>query len=209
MLLGVDVPGVVDLARAHDAVIRLRTRVGDYAAEGTRLFDVIGGPDLDFEQLGRMVDFGRERTLYQDALYGIRQLVDTAAQALSAAINAPTTAVQVIDRLVDLVARIGMQPDPTGYVADEDGHVRYIHIVATWDDVVALAFTEIRQFGRSSSQVTRRLMSAFDEVSERVPVERRHALEAQRRALVEDVMRVIIDPDDRLTALQPDSMGLG
>jgi len=25
--------------------------------------------------------------------------------------------VQVIDRLVDLVVRIGMQPDPTGYVA--------------------------------------------------------------------------------------------
>ena len=61
----------------------------------------------------------------------------------------------------------------------------------------------------TSSQVTRRLMSAFEEITARVPPERHEALEAQRRALMEDVHRVVSDPQDRATALRPDSMGLG
>ncbi len=67
----------------------------------------------------RAVDLGRERTLFQDPLYGIRQLVDIGTQALSPAINAPTSAVQVLDRLSDLLPQIAERPirlacSPTG-----------------------------------------------------------------------------------------------
>jgi uncharacterized membrane protein len=40
--------------------------------------------------------------MYQGPLYGIRQLVDVASQALSPAVNQPTTAVIVIDRLEEV-----------------------------------------------------------------------------------------------------------
>lgn len=42
--------------------------------------------------LYRHVAFETERTMEQDAAFGFRQLVDIALQALSPAVNAPTTA---------------------------------------------------------------------------------------------------------------------
>ncbi len=42
---------------------------------------------------------GFERTLEQDAAFGIRQLVDVACKALSPAVNDPYTAVQAVDHL--------------------------------------------------------------------------------------------------------------
>jgi len=56
--------------------------------------------------------------MYQGPLYGIRQLVDVASQALSPAVNQPTTAVIVIDRLEELPLRIGRRPQPTGLFVD-------------------------------------------------------------------------------------------
>jgi uncharacterized membrane protein len=54
----------------------------------------------------------RERTFEQDPKYPIRLLVDIAIKAPSQAINDPTTAVQTIDQLEDLLRRLGA-PRPT------------------------------------------------------------------------------------------------
>jgi uncharacterized membrane protein len=208
VLLGVDVATIVELGRSHGLVIRQVARIGDYTPEGAPLFEILGGT-TSATSLASLIDLGRERTLYQDPLYGIRQLADTAVQALSPAINAPTTAVQVIDRLVDLVERIGRLPSPTGYVADGDGVVRFVYPVASWADVVALAFTEIRLYGGATAQVTRRLMAAFDQLTLVLPADRHAEIDAHRAALVEDVSRRIADDATRRLALQADSMGLG
>lgn len=208
VLLGVDVAGIVDWADQHDAVVVQVARVGDYSPGGTALFEVHGVDDATAHRLAEMVDTGRERTLYQDPLYGLRQLVDTAAQALSAAINAPTTAVQVLDRLVDIVIRIGRMAEPLPYVVSETGVVRLVQPVVDWDQVVALAFVEIRQFGATSTQVTRRLMAAFDAIEAALPADRHPAIEVQRRALVREVTRLVVDPEDQRFALEPDESGL-
>lgn len=208
VLLGIDVARIVDWAEEHDAVVEQLARIGDYTPGGTALFDVYGVSEDEARQLAEMVDLGRERTLYQDPLYGVRQLVDTAAQALSAAINAPTTAVQVLDRLVDIMVRIGRLPSPSPYVVDAAGTVRLVHPVLDWEQVVQLAFVEIRQFGATATQVTRRLMAAFDAIEQALPAGRAAPIEAQRAALVRAVTRVVVDDEDRAFALQPDETGL-
>jgi len=155
------------------------------------------------------VQFGRERTLYQDPVYGIRELVDIGCQALSLAVNAPTTAVQVIDRLIDLLARIGGRPDPPGRYADDAGVVRLIVPEVAWEEVVVLAFAELRTFGAGSPQVTRRLAAAIDQIVAVVPDERKAPLYAQRTALVRAVKDRWSDEDQRSQAIQPDVLGLG
>ena len=101
-------------ARENDVLLRLVPQVGEYVSDGEPLFEVFpaaavsGGPNDT--QLLRAVDVGRERAVYQDPFYGIRVLVDVAAQALSPAVNAPTTAVQVLDRLAGLPASGGLSP---------------------------------------------------------------------------------------------------
>jgi uncharacterized membrane protein len=74
----------------------------------------------------RAVRVGRERTFEQDPKYPIRLLVDVAVKALSSAINDPTTAVQTIDQLEDLLRRLGASQLDAGYAADENGVIRLV-----------------------------------------------------------------------------------
>ena len=109
----------------------------------------------------RSIHLGRDRTFEQDPKYPIRLLVDIAIKALSPAINDPTTAVQTIDQLEDLLHRLGRRELDTGYFGDANGILRLVIPMPTWEDYLALGFDEIRHYGVSSIQVMRRLRSAL------------------------------------------------
>jgi uncharacterized membrane protein len=98
----------------------------------------------------RAVHLDRERTFEQDPKYPIRILVDIAIKALSPAINDPTTAVQTIDQIEDLLRRLGECDLDAGYASDANGIVRLIFPMPTWEDYLTLAFDEIRQYGVTS-----------------------------------------------------------
>ena len=66
-----------------------------------------GGTRLSEKELMRAITLARERTFEQDPKYPIRLLVDVAIKALSPAINDPTTAVQTIDQIEDLLLSPG------------------------------------------------------------------------------------------------------
>ena len=61
----------------------------------------------DEHHLRRLIVLGVERTIEQDPAFAVRIMVDVAIKALSPAVNDPTTAVQVINHLGDLLHRIG------------------------------------------------------------------------------------------------------
>jgi uncharacterized membrane protein len=209
VLQGLDVRGLVRLAVRHDCVLRLLPRLGEYVSGGEPILEVYGSHVPPRDRILRNFDVGRERTLYQDPAYSVRQLVDVAAQALSAAINAPTSAVQIIDRLTALLLMIARRPEPTGLYADRQGAVRLIVPVHSWSDIVDLTFTEIRVYGVQAPQVTRRLSAAIDDLLSAVPDERKPALLRQRDLLCDAVARVVDTPAGRETALEPDRLGLG
>ena len=54
-----------------------------------------------------MIALGDERTFEQDTDFAIRIMVDMANIALSPAVNDPTTAVQVLDHIGDVLGLIG------------------------------------------------------------------------------------------------------
>jgi uncharacterized membrane protein len=209
VLLGVDAHRLARLAAEHGCVLRLLVPIGQYVPQGAPLVEVHGGRVPPAEDVLRALDLGRERTLYQDPAYGIRQLVDIAAQALSPAVNAPTTAVQVLDRLTDLLPGIASRPDPTGLVADERRELRLVVPVPTWSELVTLSFTEIRRFGAASPQVTRRLAAVLDELLAACPERRWPELERERELLVRAVEASVPDAEGRRVALAPDALGLG
>jgi uncharacterized membrane protein len=215
VLQAVDVVACVRQAHEHDVVLRLVPQVGDYVSEGEPLFEVFEAGASATEgpsdrQLLRAVDVGRERAVYQDPFYGIRALVDVAAQALSPAVNAPTTAVQVLDRLQDFLGLMASRPWPSGLFADETGAVRLVMEVRTWEQFVDLALTEITEFGAGSPQVTRRLADLLEALLPIVPDERKPVLVRHKGLLAEAVAqrfasyRALAE-----VALQPDARGLG
>ena len=118
--------------------------VGDTLIEGTRMLSVYGGKaDISERQLRASIRVADERTFEQDPKYPMRLLVDIAIKALSPAINDPTTAVQAIDQIEDLLRRLAKCDLETCEAVDPEGIVRVIYQVPSWNDYLTLAFDEI------------------------------------------------------------------
>ena len=208
VILGVDRGRLVQLGRQYDCVLQVLPNVGEYLPLGAALVAVHGGPGPTEDAVRRCFHLGRSRTMYQDSLYGIRQLVDVASQALSPAVNQPTTAVVVIDRLEELLLRIARRPQPTGFFVDGDGVVRLIHPEPTWAETVDLAFTEIALYGASSPAVTRRLAAGYELLHESIPVDLR--VDVNRHvALLELLAGGAVPAEHPMATPHPDRRGLG
>ncbi|MEX2376034.1 MAG: DUF2254 family protein [Dehalococcoidia bacterium] len=130
-----------------------------------------------------MIAVGIERSMWQDAAFGVRQLVDIAERALSPGTNDPTTAVQALDQLHDLLAFLMTRTIPSPYRVAEDGVLHLYLPRPGWDEYVSLAIDEIREYGADSSQVRTRLRFLLDDPLERAPVARRPALLRQLEKL--------------------------
>jgi uncharacterized membrane protein len=107
----------------------LRPRVGQHVITGTTLGWVWAAepddprPDLALfdEAIHADVRIGFERTLEQDVAFGIRQQIDIASKALSAAINDPYTAVQAIDHLAVVCCDLAVRPLGAKIICDPKG----------------------------------------------------------------------------------------
>jgi len=103
----------------------------------------VHGGDLSDRDVTRFFLIRGERTFVQDPAFGFRQLVDVAIRALSPAVNDPTTGVQAIDRLSDLLAIAGSRLDPTGLRVDSSGTVRLKRKLRNFEGLLVLALTEV------------------------------------------------------------------
>ena len=206
-----DIAALVRQARESGAVIEMVCAVGDTLVEDSVILRVHGGKTAVPEtSLLRAVKLGAERTFEQDPKYPIRLLVDIGIKALSPAINDPTTAVQTIDQIEDLLRRLGRRELDTGYAADAEGSLRLVFPTPSWDDYLALAFDEIRQYGATSVQVMRRLRSALTGLAESVTSPARiEAVQQYLNRLDSMIERSSLEADDRMAARQEDRQGLG
>lgn len=210
IIQAIDVPGLVALAEREAAVVALAWAVGDTVIEGMPLLRVHGGrAPIAEPRLLRLVRLGPERTFEQDPKYALRLLVDIAIKALSPAINDPTTAVQALDQIEDLLLRLGQSDLTAGHVRGASGSLRLVVPVPDWDDFLVLAFDEIRYCGANSIQVMRRMRALLQDLALHVPAERRPALLSYLERVDKGIGRTFEDQDDRRDALDPDRQGLG
>ncbi|HEY5786247.1 MAG TPA: DUF2254 domain-containing protein [Microlunatus sp.] len=208
VILGIDRGRLVQLGKQYDCMLQFLPKVGQYLPPGEPIVAVHGGSAPPDEVIRRCVHLGRARTMYQDPLFGIRQLVDVASQALSPAVNQPTTAVIVIDRVEELLLRIGRRPQPSGLFVDTDNVVRLVHAEPTWTETVDLAFTEIAIYGAGSPAVTRRLSAAYGLLGQSVTVDLRVDID-RHISLLEILAGAAILPDHPMSTPYPDPRGLG
>jgi uncharacterized membrane protein len=206
-----DIDVLVRLAQNANAVLSIECGVGETLVENTVLVRVYGGTQkLSERVLMRAVHLATTRTFEQDPKYAIRLLVDIAIRALSPSINDPTTAVQALDQIEDLLRRLGRRQLDAGYARDATGKIRVTFPVPTWEDYLALSFDEIRQFGATSVQVVRRLRSALVGLGDTIAMEdRRDAVLRYLEHLNRGVSRSAFDDQDQAAALLEDRQGLG
>lgn len=183
VLDAVDVAALTTVAEAADGWIEVVAPVGAYVASGAPLAVVHGRPGDHDAAIRRGFLLSNERTMIEDPGFGLRQLVDVAIRGLSPAVNDPTTASQVVDRVTDLLGSVAALPDPPEWFVDAAGTAR-VHLRAdTFEDLVALGYTEIIRYGADSPQTVRRLHAAFDTLTE-LGDARHHACIAAMRALL-------------------------
>jgi uncharacterized membrane protein len=164
-------------ARDHGVALELLTDIGAYVPTGARLFGVHHleaktDPEavpLTIDDVWSFLEVEIERTVEDDPAFGFRQLIDIAERALSPAVNDPTTAIQVIDRLEDFLFILRDIDIPESVVPDTDGVTRLFIAGPSWDDYVHLAFRELCECGRDSGAFMRRVASALDHLIEEMP----------------------------------------
>lgn len=208
----VNVPAMATWAQQQNCLVAVRHFVGEFVQERDVLIDVYGepgDPDAAERTLRGFVAFGIERTLDQDPAFAIRVMVDVANKALSAAINDPTTAVQVLDYLGDSLSLIGTTDLSGPSWQPGAAHRGVVIPVRRWEDVLGLAVTEIREYGSSSIQVMRRMRAMLERLSEDVRPENRSAVQDEIARLDATVAQSFAGSIDRDRANTADREGIG
>lgn len=210
VVLALNVRGLVSLAQQYECVIEMVPQVGEFVAIDEPLFHVFkGGANLKSADLLNSVAVGFERTIEQDPAFAFRIIVDIASKGLSPAINDPTTAVLAIDQIHRLLRMVGKRRLDEGHVRDAQGQLRFIYRTPDWEDFVQLAVTEIRHFGATSIQVTRRLRAMLENLIHTLPALRAPVLREELTKLKRSAKRSFAEAQDRALAEVSDSQGVG
>ncbi len=201
---------LVELARRANGLIEIRYPPGDTIPDGAVILNVRrASRRIPATLLYRAIEIGHERTIEQDPKYAFRLIVDIAIRALSPAVNDPTTAVQAIDQLDDLLHRIGTHYLDVGLERDPQGTLRLIYPTPDWEDFLALAIDEIRHYGAGSIQVMRRLQALLQDLLDVLPAERARPVQGYLERVRASIQRNFPDEQDRLAAQSADRQGLG
>ena len=191
-------------AARHGVCLRLRPRVGEHVVAGTTLAwiwrDSPADPAPDPAAFARILDsgvrIGFERTVEQDAAFGIRQLVDVACKALSPAVNDPYTAVQAVDHLSVIFCALARRPLGTHVARDGRGIV--IVPARRFGDYLAVMCGLIRRYGASEPTVAHALLRLLGNCAAVAGDDPGHraAIAEQVRIIVSDTDREVAQPAD-------------
>ena len=171
-LTAIDEEGLLAAAVDADACVVLDRPAGSSLVEGTpvaRAWPSSGEwSDESREQLVRCVraalTTGYERTASQDLGFGLRQLADVAARALSPGVNDPTTAVHTLGHSSALLCELVRRDVQSARLTDERGTTRIVLMREDFSDLLELAVAQPRRYGAQDPGVLARIYWLLREV---------------------------------------------
>ncbi len=143
----VDGDSLLRLANEWGTIFRMERGIGDFIVCGTPFLSIANWTALENERvqtLNSLFVVSRQRTVQQDASFGICQISDIALKALSPGINDTTTAVMCMDYLGAILVHVASRAIPSAW-RHQDGKLRLIAKGVTFDSLVSEAFDRIRQ----------------------------------------------------------------
>ncbi|MGA3148543.1 MAG: DUF2254 domain-containing protein [Acidimicrobiales bacterium] len=190
---------LVDIAIRTDSVIRLHHRPGHFIATGQPLATVWpGGAGGQVAlALSKAHVSGPHRTLMQDPVFAIDQLVEIAIRALSPAVNDTFTALTCIDWLSAGLGQVSGRPLAEGIYRDRFGRVRLIETDPSYARMVDRAFDKIRQSSAGMPAVIIRMLDSLSSVAFRtVTPEQRDVLIRQAEMILRSAEMSVSEVDD-------------
>ncbi len=207
VIVSMDLAGLVREAARAECLLVASPCVGDYVAPGNVLFRARGG-EPDPGRVRRAVIVGAERSFELDPLLPLRILADISIRALSPAVNDPTSSVQALKRIHDLLSDLAGRRLGPWSPRGPRGRVRLVMRGPSWEQYLAIGLAETIRYGAGSPQVARALREVLLTLRAEVPEARRAAVEARLALLDEAVAREYPGPLSRAEALVPGPPGL-
>ncbi|MDQ3690807.1 MAG: DUF2254 domain-containing protein [Chloroflexota bacterium] len=207
----IDLEALVRAAKDADGSYRVLVSPGSWVQDRAQIasFRREDGPSMELESHESAVDgcliIGDERSDQQDVAFGIQQLVDIGVKALSPSVNDPTTAMSCIDRLVQVLTAAGLQADPPRTFTDGDGAIRLEVPFPGFDELVPLAFDQVRHYGGDTPAIVIHLARAFTVLISALPPSRHAPLHLQTAHLADAAVgiRHVSDRGRAMAALRP------
>jgi uncharacterized membrane protein len=180
-------------------VIRLAHRPGHFIIAGRPLGTIWppkAAPKVE-QELAHAHVTGPHRTLIQDPVFAIDQLVEIAIRALSAAVNDTFTALTCIDWLSAGLSVISGRVLSEGVYRDRGGEIRLIELAPSYERMVNRAFDKIRQAGGAMPAVVIRMLDALSHIAEHTAhVTQRTVLQRQAEMIVRRAEEADFEPND-------------
>jgi uncharacterized membrane protein len=191
---------LVEIAARLDAVIRLEHRPGHFVVAGRPLATVWprGSAAQVATALAKAHVTGPHRTLMQDPVFAIDQLVEIAIRALSPAVNDIFTALTCIDWLCAGLSRVSIRTLAEGIYLDREGRIRLIETDPSYDRMVNRAFDKVRQSAAGMPAVIIRMLDALATIEDgSISSDQRRVLLRQGEAIVRVAEKSVTEPNDR------------
>lgn len=198
----VDTDELVEWAKKNDLIVKMECGIGTFIGEGGTLISLTGNEN-NFEtkitdeaanELNKLFNVARYRTIEQDIGFGIRQIVDIALKALSPGINDTTTAITCIDFLGVIVSCIARKDLPEK-IRVEDGKLCVFVKASSFRDYVETAFDQIRISGKANQAVFERMISALSFIYNSTEMESRRSVVRDQINLIKNYAEQTLETD--------------
>lgn len=196
----VDDEQLMQLAAQHDLLLQLAKRPGDFASMTSTLLRVLPRARISNElelELRDCFSLGAHRTPHQDAQYLLQQMVEIAVHALSPGINEPFTALTCIDWIGASLSGVVRRELPMALRQDEHGRLRVIACTLDFEELVDIAFGQIRLYGANNPDVMLHLLEIIGEIAPDAYRDRDRILLTHHAQLVGEDASQITNPTDR------------
>jgi uncharacterized membrane protein len=153
-------------------VIRLETEIGAHVLRGQVIMSVWPGRDPGEETRDRLCStlvLGMERTPHQDVKHGVTELMDIALKAMSPSINDPTTAVNSVHRMSEVLLELAWRRGGDDVTCDDEGRPLVVFRRPSLEDTVGLAFNQIRHYAAGNPTFAIMLLETLAELAALAP----------------------------------------
>jgi uncharacterized membrane protein len=157
------------IARDENAVIELFYLPGEFIVDKTYLGNIQCTASTQVELMDSLTDLyilGNMRTPEQEIEFGINQIVEIAMRALSPGINDPNTAIICIHWLGAAIVEISKKHFPPGIITDDDGNLRVVRKVHSYQTIVHMAFDQVLLYGSSNPAILQKMLETLQSTSE-------------------------------------------
>lgn len=191
---------LIALATEHDVTVRIERGTGQFVHAGETLALVWPAhktSEAILDSLNSAYALDRQRTVSQDPMFLVNELIEIAARALSPGINDPFTAMTCMDWLRSTLVSMAATGTPSPYRHDEHGNLRLLLTPLTFTEMADIAFHSLRPYFCNDPNACAHMLNAIGRMAAQVGVEQRRLLLEHAQWLQRASEQALPDPADR------------